>query len=89
MILFLKILGGLAAVALGMYLGTGRYAQTQDEISARLGTGRRRNAKRHFMWLNYLKVGKRGSDRRREDRSRRFRTVVARDPQENDPKDDS
>ncbi len=87
MILFLKILGGLAAVALGMYLGTGRYSQTHDEISARLGTGRRRKAKRHFMWLNYLKVGKRGSDRRRG--RQRFRTAVAQDPHEKDSKDDS
>ena len=75
-------------MALGMYLGTGRYSQTEDEISARLGTGRRRNAKRHFMWLNYLRVGKRGSDRRREGR-RRFRTAIAQDPHAKDAKDDS
>ena len=35
MILFLQILGGLAAVALGFHLGRGRYTQSQQEIEAR------------------------------------------------------
>ena len=78
MVLFLKILVGVAALALGMYLGGGGYTQTPDEVEARLGKGLPRRAKRHFMWLNYIKVGERASERRRE--RRRFKTAVARDP---------
>ena len=59
MILFLQILGGLAAVALGFHLGNGRYTQSQAEIEARLGGGKPRRAKRHFMWLNYFKADER------------------------------
>ena len=77
MVLFLKVLGGVAAFALGIYLGTGRYTQSFDEVNARLGKGLPRKPKRHFMWLNYLKVGQRGSERRRG--RRHFKTAVARD----------
>ncbi len=79
MILFLQILGGLAAVALGIFLGTGRYTQTQEEIEARLGGGggKPRRAKRHFMWLDYIKTEERGSNRARK--RERFKTAVARD----------
>ena len=77
--LFLKILGAVAALALGIHLGMGRYTQTTDEIAARLGHGRPRKAKRHFMWLNYLKADVRASDRRRGQRGSRFKTAVARD----------
>ena len=78
MILFLQILGGLAAVALGVFLGGGRYTQTQEEIEARLGDfGKPRRAKRHFMWLDYFKAVQRGSDRRRT--REHFKTAVARD----------
>ena len=66
MILFLQILGGIAAVALGFYLGNGRYTQTQAEIEARLGGGKPRRAKRHFMWLNYFRTVERASDRGRK-----------------------
>ena len=82
MILFLKILGGFAAVALGIFLGTGRYTQTQEEIEARLGGGKPRRAKRHFMWLDFLKAKERGSDRRRD--RQHFKTAVARDKDERD-----
>ena len=54
MIVFLQILGALAAVALGFYLGYAPYSQSQEEIEARMGTGKPRRAKRHFMWLNYV-----------------------------------
>lgn len=84
MALFLKILGGIAALALGIYLGSGRYAQTPEEVAARLGKGIPRKAKRHFIWLNLLKVGPRGSDRRRG--RRHFKTAVSRDAPE--PADD-
>ena len=83
MILFLQILGGLAAVALGFYLGNGRYTQSQAEIEARLGGGKPRRAKRHFMWLNYFKADERASDRRRT--RPRFKTVAARDKNDRGP----
>jgi hypothetical protein len=76
MILFLQILGGIAAVAFGVYLGTGRYTQTQDEIEARMGIGKPRKAKRHFMWLDFLKAHEKGSDRRRT--RYHFKTAVGR-----------
>jgi hypothetical protein len=77
LVLFLKILVGVAALALGIYLGGTRYTQSPEEVSARMGKGRPRKAKRHFMWLNYLKVGERASERRRE--RRHFKTAVTRD----------
>lgn len=77
MVLFLQILGGIAAVALGVFLGSSRYTQTQGEIEARMGIGKPRKAKRHFMWLDFLKANERGSDRRRT-RSH-FKTAVGRD----------
>ena len=82
MILFLQILGGLAAVALGFYLGNGRYTQSQEEIEARLGSGKPRRAKRHFMWLDWIKAEQRGSDRRRT--REHFKTAVARDKKARD-----
>ncbi len=71
------MLGGLAAVALGFYLGNGRYTQSQAEIEARLGGGKPRRAKRHFMWLDYFKADERASDRGRP--RPRFKMAVARD----------
>ncbi len=82
MILFLKILGGLGAVALGIYLGGGRYTQTQMEIEVRMGGGKPRRAKRHFMWLDFHKAKERGSDRRRN--RAHFQTAVARDKEDRD-----
>ena len=83
MILFLQILGGLAAVALGFYLGNGRYTQSQQEIAARLGGGKPRRAKRHFMWLNYFRADERASERGRT--RQRFKMVVARDKNDRPP----
>ncbi len=82
MILFLKILGGLGAVALGIFLGAGRYTQTQKEIEVRLGGGIPRKPKRHFMWLDLLKAHERGSERRRP--RAHFKTAVARDKKDRD-----
>ncbi|MCH7890340.1 MAG: hypothetical protein IH921_02435 [Gemmatimonadetes bacterium] len=65
MILFLQILGAVGALALGLYLGAGRYTQTQQEIDVRMGGGKPRRAKRHFMWLDYFKAQERASVRRR------------------------
>ena len=85
MILFLKILGGVAALALGIFLGTGRYSQSPEEVAARLGKGQPRKAKRHFMWLNYLKANQRASQRRRG--RERFKTAIARDEPEERSRD--
>ena len=82
MILFLQLVGALAAVALGFYLGNGRYTQSQQEIEARLGGGKPRRAKRHFMWLNYFRADERASDRGRI--RPRFKMVVARDRNDRD-----
>ncbi len=91
MILFLQILGALAAVAFGVYLGYGPYTQTQEEIEARLGAGKPRRSKRHFMWLNYFKADERASDRGRP--RPRFKMAVARDktavPRDKDDRDTS
>ncbi len=85
MVLFLKILGGVLALAFGVYLGAGNFNQSQDEVAARLGKGQPRKAKRHFMWLNYLKANPRGSERRRG--RQHFKTAVARDQPEERSKD--
>jgi hypothetical protein len=85
MILFLEILGGIAALAAGIYFGGGTYTQTQEEIEARLGVGKPRKAKRHFMWLDFLKADTKGSDRRRT--RNHFQTAVARPKKEADDKD--
>jgi len=82
MILILQILGGIAALALGLYLGGGQYTQSQDEIEARMGLGKPRKAKRHFMWLDFLKAHERGSDRRRT--RTHFKTAVARKKDDRD-----
>ncbi len=76
MILFLKILGGLAAVGLGVFLGGSRYTQSQAEIEARMGLGKPRKAKRHFMWLDFVKAKDRASVRRRN--RQHFKTAVGR-----------
>jgi hypothetical protein len=85
LVLFLKILGGLAALALGIHLGGGRFTQSPDEVAARLGKGQPRKAKRHFMWLNWLKATPRGSERRRGRQP--FKTAVARDKSGKAPRD--
>ena len=76
-ILFLQILGGIAAVALGIFLGGGSYTQSQEEIEARMGSGKPRRSKRHFMWLNYFRADERASTRGRK--RQRFQTAVGRD----------
>lgn len=64
MVLILKILGGVLALGLGIFLGWGRYTQTPEEIAQAMGHGKPRKAKRHFMWLNYMKANERASERR-------------------------
>lgn len=63
-VLILKILGGVLALALGVYLGWGSYSQSPDEIAQAMGHGKPRKAKRHFMWLNYMKANERASTKR-------------------------
>ncbi len=83
MILFLQILGAVAALALGIYLGSGSFTQSQEEIEARLGgVGKPRRAKRHFMWLNYFRADERASKRR--GTRRHFHTVVGRHKDDRD-----
>lgn len=55
--LTLKILGGVAAVALGIWLGLpGRYQAPTEEMerTMALGTGRRRKTKRYFTPLAWI-----------------------------------
>ena len=79
MVLALKILGGVAALALGIWLGLpGRYQRDEDEIARLLGRpgGTRRRVKRSFTPLDWLRNDRRGSDRRRDASRRRFRTAA-------------
>lgn len=67
MILTLKILGAVAALGLGIWLGLpGRYSQSVDEIeqTMAMGTGRRKKVKRHFTPLAWFqrKVSSRPSE---------------------------
>ena len=77
MILTLKILGAIAALALGLWLGMpGRYAREThehdvEEIMDR-GGGRRHRARRHFTPLAWAIRQVKGESRRRS-RAGRFR----------------
>ncbi len=81
-LIILKILGGVLAIALGVYLGWGRYSQTPDEIAQAMGHGKPRKAKRHFMWLNYTKTTERASTMRAQRRY--FGTAAPRSPEKDD-----
>ena len=85
MILTLKILGGIVALGLGIYLGGGGYNQSLEEVEMRLGKGHPRKAKRHFMWLNYMKANPRASELRRG--REHFKTAVAKDRRDQPPRD--
>ena len=84
MILFLQILAALAAVALGFYLGYAPYSQSREEIEVRMGGGKPRRSKRHFMWLNYFKADERASSRGRP--RPRFKMVVGDDKNDRRPR---
>ena len=82
--LTLKILGGLAALALGIWLGMpARYEQPRDEIerTMELGTGRRRKVKRYFTPLAWIQrkvtVAPRGAGRRQAFKLERPEDVVS------------
>lgn len=77
--LFLKILVGLVAVGIGIWLGLpGKYEQTQEDIEKAMDRGgaKRNQVKKVFTPLDWLRKSKRGSDRRRERERRRFKTAV-------------
>lgn len=59
MVLFLKILGGILALGIGLYLGRGgRYRPDYEEIDRALGaSGVSHRAKRHFTPLGWLRMG--------------------------------
>ena len=79
-VFFFKILGGIAAVALGIFLGAGQFTQSQEDIEARMGSGKSRKAKRHFMWIEtFSRRMSRGV--RRPDRAH-FKTAVGRDKED-------
>ena len=67
MIEFIYVLTGILAVIFGFYLGRGTYNQSVEEVEARMGKGKPRRAKRHFMWLNYMRPEDRASKRRRRE----------------------
>lgn len=65
------IVGGIAAFGLGIWLGLGRFEQSPREIEEALGEkGERPRAKRHFMYLDYLRPKRRESRRRGRERGR-------------------
>lgn len=77
----LKILLGVLAVGLGIWLGLpGRYEQTPEDIDKAMDRGgaRRNQVKRVFTPLDWFRKDKRGSDRRRERDRRPFRTAAPR-----------
>lgn len=77
--ILLKILIGLAAVGIGVWLGLpGKYEQTPEDIARLMerGGSRRNQVKRVFTPLDWLRKDRKGSDRRREMEQRRFRTAA-------------
>ncbi|NNM03495.1 MAG: hypothetical protein HKO65_00210 [Gemmatimonadetes bacterium] len=71
MLLFLKILGGLLALGIGLYMGSaGRYRPDPDEIDKALTEGGySRRAKTHFTPLGWLRnTQQRSSHVRRRSR---------------------
>ena len=75
----LLVLAGLAAVALGFWLGLpGKYEQTPDEIEKAMDRGgaRRNQVKKVFTPLDWFRKDKRGSQRRIDAGRRRFRTAA-------------
>ena len=67
MIEVIYVLAGILAVIFGFYLGRGTYNQSVEEVEARMGKGKPRRAKRHFMWLDYMRPEDRASKRRRRE----------------------
>lgn len=77
----LMILGGVAALALGIWLGLpGRYDRPQEDIERALEQRsiRSKRVKRHFTPIDWFRKEERGSSRRRQQR--RFRTAAPESP---------
>lgn len=80
--LFLKILGGILALAIGVFMGgSGRYRPDMEEIERSLAPGgRSRKVRTHFTPLGWLRrTDERASRARRRTRGgsgRRFNLVV-------------
>jgi hypothetical protein len=75
--LILKILLGIAALLVGVWLGLpGRYTQTPEDIDKAMqrGGARRNTVKRHFTPLDWFRKDRRGSERRRQHHH--FRTAA-------------
>lgn len=74
MVTFLKILGLIAALLLGIRLGLGQFRQDPRDIERALGEKRqRKRVHRHFTPLDLLKSRERSS---REGGRSRFRTAA-------------
>lgn len=76
--LTLKIIGGILALFLGIWLGLpGRYDRRSEEELAKLledEGGRRKSTRRHFMYLDWFRKEEKASHRRRQ--RRHFRTAA-------------
>ena len=70
--LILKILGGVLALGIGIYMGRpGKFEQTPEQIEESLGVRRAsRKAQRYFTPLDWLKAKPRPSDTRRNQATR-------------------
>lgn len=88
--LLLKVLGGLVALGLGLYLGlAGQYKPDPEELDRALGPGgRSKRARRSFTPLGWLRQkAERGSHvRRRGGPSRHFSLVAPETQEERDKK---
>lgn len=84
--MLIKILLGVAALAIGIWLGLpGRFEQSSEELEQLMARGgsKRRKVKRHFIAIDRFRKDELASDRRRAENRRRFRTAVS----ESDPTD--
>jgi len=83
-VLWLKILGGIAALVFGLWLGSaGAYRQRTEEIDQAMerGGSRRYRVKRRFIAVDYLMRKRRVSERRTQSGSRRaFQLSGSRPP---------
>lgn len=89
--LFLKILGGLVALGIGLYLGmAGQYRADPSELDRALGAGgRSRKVKRSFTPLGWLrqKEERPSHVRRRGGSGRHFSLVAPESREERDRKE--
>lgn len=90
MVLFLKILGGLLALGIGLYMGSaGLYRPDPEEIDKALsGEGHTKKTKEHVTLLGWLRQNQeRASHSRRRGRggsSRMFDLIAPNPPKKDD-----